>query len=172
MKRNAQRSLLCAVVVALVALAACARDEETQIANATQVKLAPVPNAPACVTAAPEHGDPSKGASTMLVKFTSGCTVPMHWHTPNEEVMMVSGSAKLQMQDGATSTLDKGGFARLPAKHPHQFTCITACTTFLVSDGVFDVHYVDRSGNEISADQALASTKPSAKVSHNKKKGM
>ena len=169
MRQRSCLLLLCAV--ALMALPACAHGQDTQIATVSQVKLGPVPNAPACVTAAPEHGDPSKGASTMLVKFTSGCTVPMHWHTPNEEVMMVSGSAKLQMQDGTTSTLEKGGFARLPAKHLHQFTCVAACTTFLVSDGVFDVHYVDKSGNEVPMEQALASTKTSAK-NPGKRKGM
>jgi quercetin dioxygenase-like cupin family protein len=172
MKRNAHGVLLCASAIAFMVLPAWAHgSDETQIANASQLKLGPVPNAPACVTAASEHGDPSKGASTMLLKFTSGCTVPMHWHTPNEEVMMVSGSAKLQLPDGTTLMLEKGGFARLPAKHPHQFACVTACTTFLVSDGVFDVHYVDNNGNEIPAEQALSTTKPSAKIP-GKKKGM
>jgi quercetin dioxygenase-like cupin family protein len=104
------------------------------------------------------------GPFTLLLKFTSGCSVPMHWHTPTEEVMMISGSAKLQMQDGTASTLERRGFVHIPPRHPHQFTCVIACTAFLAVDGVFDLHYIDKSGKEIPAEQALGATKAPARA--------
>lgn len=164
MKRNTQWFLLAAVATAILVLPAWPQADETHSANASQMKFGPVPNSPACLTAAPEHGDPSKGPSTLLLRFSSGCAVPMHWHTPTEEVLMVSGSAKMQTQDGKVSMLERGGFVHVPAKHPHQFTCVTACTAFLVSDGVFDIHYIDKSGKEIPAEQALGATKAPAKA--------
>ena len=166
MKRNTQWFLLVAVAAVILALPAWAQGgDETHIANSSQLKFGPGPSLPSCLTMAPEHGDPSKGAFTLLLKFTSGCTVPMHWHTSAEELMLVSGSGKMQMQDGKTSPVDRGGFVYIPSKHSHAFTCVTACTAFLSGDGAFDIHYVDKSGNEIPAEQALSATKPAAKKS-------
>jgi len=161
MKYHTQWFVSFAITAVILALPAWAQGgDETHVSSSSQLKFGPVPNSPACVTAAAEHGDPSKGPSTLLLKFTSGCAIPMHWHTPTEQLMMVSGSARMQTQDGTASTLERGGFVHIPPKHPHQFTCVTACTAFLVSDGVFDIHYIDKSGKEIPAEQALGATKP------------
>jgi quercetin dioxygenase-like cupin family protein len=161
MKPNTRPFVLFAFALGLAALPAWAQgSDETHIANASQLKYGGAPYLPACLTMAPEHGDPSKGAFTLMLKFTSGCTVPMHWHTSGEELMLVSGSGKMQMQDGTSSTVDRGGFVYIPPKHQHAFTCATACTAFLSADGAFDIHYVDKSGNEIPADQALSTNKP------------
>jgi hypothetical protein len=35
------------------------------------------------------------------------------------------------------------------------FRCTASCTFFITTDGAFDIHYVDASGNEIPVDQAL-----------------
>jgi len=119
-------------------------------------KLASMPGLPACVTMAVESGDPAKGASVIVFKATAGCTIPWHWHTPVEQVMIVSGSAKVEMKGGSTAVLGPGGFAMMPGKHVHQFTCPTACTAFVASDLAFDIHYVDAAGKEIPPDTALA----------------
>ena len=126
-------------------------------------KLAPLPGLPACVTAAVEGGDPSKGASVIVFRGASGCLIPWHWHTPTERVMIVSGSAKVEMKDSGTSAvLGPGGYAEMPSKHVHQFTCATACSAFVASDAAFDIHYVDSSGTEMPAEKALAE-KPAGK---------
>jgi quercetin dioxygenase-like cupin family protein len=119
-------------------------------------KFAPLPGLPACATLAVESGDPSKGASVILLKGPAGCVIPWHWHTPTEQVMIVSGSAKVGMKDsGQTSSLGPGGFAMMPSKHVHQFTCASACSAFVSSDTAFDIHYVDAKGGEISPEAAL-----------------
>jgi quercetin dioxygenase-like cupin family protein len=163
--------MLLVAAVELVALCAVAQGgDETHVANSAQLTFGSAPYLPSCLTLAPEHGDPSKGAFTLLLKFTSGCSVPMHWHTSAEELMLVSGSGKMQTQDGKISTVDRGGFAYIPAKHQHAFTCATACTAFLSGAGAFDIHYVDKSGNEIPPEQALRASQASAKAPA--KKGM
>ena len=167
MKQISHQFLLSAVALAVLALGAWAQGgDETHIANSGQLKFGPGPNLPSCLTMAVEHGDPSKGAFTLLLKFTSGCRVPMHWHTSAEELMLVSGYGKMQMQDGTSSTVDRGGFVYVPPKHQHAFTCATACTAFLSGDAAFDIHYVDKSGKEIPAEQALGAPKalPKKKV--------
>jgi hypothetical protein len=48
--------------------------------------------------------DPSKGPSVIAFKGAAGCLIPWHWHTPTEQVMIVSGSMKLEMKDGRSDS--------------------------------------------------------------------
>ena len=123
-------------------------------------KLAPMAGLPSCVTMAVESGDPSKGPSVIVFKGTAGCSIPWHWHTPAEHVMIVTGSAKVEMKDtGKTAVLGPGGYAMMPSKHVHQFTCTSACSAFVSSDAAFDIHYVNSAGTEIPPDSALTKNK-------------
>jgi quercetin dioxygenase-like cupin family protein len=123
-------------------------------------KFAPLPGLPACATLAVESGDPSKGPSVILLKGPAGCVIPWHWHTPAEQIMMVSGSAKVEMRDaGKASSLGPGGYAMMPSKHVHQFTCSSACAAFVSSDAAFDIHYVDAKGSEIPLEAASSKKK-------------
>jgi len=118
-------------------------------------KFTNMPGVPTCMKIAVQRGDPSKGASTLLLKFTPGCVVPWHWHTAGEHLIVVSGSGKLEMKDGKPAVTKAGDYAYLPGKSVHQFTATTAVTMFDMPDGAFDIHYVDASGTEIPPDQAL-----------------
>jgi len=111
------------------------------------------------VSMAVESGDPSKGPSVIVFKGTAGCKIPWHWHTPNEHVMIVSGSAKVEMKGGSSAILGAGGYAMMPSKHVHQFTCATACAAFVNSDAAFDIHYQDANGKEIPPEAALGKKK-------------
>ena len=115
----------------------------------------PIPGLPSCMTGAVQSGDPAKGPSVMLGKGAAGCLIPWHWHTPTEQVMLVSGSARLEMKGGKSEQLGPGSYAMLPGKHIHQFTCTSACTLFVSSDAAFDIHYVDANGKEIPAEKVL-----------------
>lgn len=134
-------------------------DEMGVLRNLSEHKLAPMAGMPSCVTMAVESGDPTKGPSVIVFKGTAGCTIPWHWHTPVEHVMMVSGAAKVEMKGGSSSILGPGGYAMMPSKHVHRFTCTKACSAFVSSDAPFDIHYLDDGGKEISPDVALAKKK-------------
>jgi len=135
-------------------------DEMGVLRKMAENKLEPMAGLPQCVTMAVESGDPSKGASVIVFKGTAGCLIPWHWHTPTEHVMIVTGSAKVEMKDGGkTAVLGPGGYAMMPSKHVHQFGCTSACSAFVSSDAAFDIHYVDASGGEISPDAALTKKK-------------
>lgn len=69
--------------------------------------------------------------------------------------MIVSGAAKVGMKDGKPVTAHSGDYLLMPEKNVHQFTCVAACTFFIVPSGAFDIHYVDKDGKEISPDEAL-----------------
>jgi quercetin dioxygenase-like cupin family protein len=148
------------LVAVIVACLSIARAEDMGVLRKmSENKMAPLPGMPSCVVMAVESGDPSKGPSVIVFKGTAGCTIPWHWHTPTEQVMIISGSAKVEMKGGTAATLGPGGYAMMPSKHVHQFTCATACSAFVNSDGAFDIRYVDASGKEISPEVALAKGK-------------
>ena len=120
------------------------------------------PALPSCVTIAVQDGNPGNGPSIILLKVKAGCVIPWHWHTPNERLIIVSGSAKGEMKDMEALMLKPGDFVLLPAKGIHQFTALTEVQLFDLSDVAFDIHYVDSTGKEIPVDVALKSEHPAA----------
>lgn len=127
--------------------------------NLAEMKFGPVPGMPTCATGSVQNGDPGKGPSIIAAKSSAGCTIPWHWHTPNEHLVMVSGTARLETKDGKPMTLRAGGFAMMPSKHVHQFRCTSACMLYVYSDAAYDIHYVDKEGKEIPPDDALKAVK-------------
>lgn len=131
--------------------------------NLPELKFAPVAGLPTCVQIAIESGDPAQGAFVALAKAKAGCTVPWHWHTAGEQLMIVEGTARVQMKDmGKPVALRPGGFAMMPSHHIHEFRCTEACTFFLYSDQKFDIHYVDPQGKELRPEEALKAVNETA----------
>jgi len=141
--------------VSALSCAAQSNNPQPKVENASDMKFVAFPNVPTCFTGAVEHGDPSSGPSTFLVKGAKGCEVPMHFHTPTEQVVMVSGMGRMEMKGDQPRIMKAGAFAIAPPRHAHQFTCISACQFYVISDGAFDIHYVDNTGNEIPFEQAV-----------------
>jgi quercetin dioxygenase-like cupin family protein len=160
MKLRLWIALLAVASVAAWPVAGAPGADQVVTNNAATMKFVNFPGFPTCATGAVESGDPEHGPSVVIyMKAAAGCTVPWHWHTPNEHVMMVSGVGKLEMKDAKPVVLRAGGYALLPSHHVHQFSCAGPCTAFVSADGIFDIHYVDKDGKEISPEQALGSAK-------------
>jgi quercetin dioxygenase-like cupin family protein len=130
--------------------------------NVSDIKFGAFPGMPTCSSGAVLSGDPAKGSSIILARAKPGCVFPWHWHTPSEHIMMVSGSARVEMKDAKPMTLKAGGFAVMPSHHVHQFDCTKACMLYVYSDAAFDMHYVDAKGQEIPPDEALKNVKETA----------
>lgn len=158
-------SLLALLACALIMPLAAQGPDQMPYAAMASSKFVTLPVLPSCMTISAQRGDPMKGAAVLLLKFKSGCVVPWHWHTANENLMMVSGNGKSEMSGGA-HTMAMGDYLYLAGRQVHQFTCISSCVVFDVIDGAFDIHYVDKDGNEIPVEQAL---KPTAKPATAKK---
>ena len=89
----------------LLCLSFAHADDVAVLRKLAENKFAPLPVLPSCLTAAVESGDPAKGAFVLVFKATPGCVIPWHWHTGAEHVMIVSGSAKVEMKDGGKTAL-------------------------------------------------------------------
>lgn len=164
--RLAACCLLSVVFLTGLALHARAEDKMVYAGKATS-KFVNFPGLPTCLMGSVQNGDPSKEASVILAKAPAGCAVPWHWHTASEQLMIVSGSAKVAMKDGKPASVHSGDYLALPGNNVHQFTCVAACTFFIAPSGAFDIHYVDKEGKEISPEEALKS-----KMKAPMKKGM
>jgi quercetin dioxygenase-like cupin family protein len=132
-----------------------AQDNAMAYGTPAKSKFVNMPNLPECVKVAVERGDPSKGPSVLLLKFEPGCTIPWHWHTAGETLIIVRGTGKMQMKDGQPMPAGAGDFVFLPGKNVHTFRSSSAVLLYDLPDGAFDIHYVDKSGNEISFGDAI-----------------
>ncbi|MBI3902900.1 MAG: cupin domain-containing protein [Nitrosomonadales bacterium] len=130
--------------------------------NMSEMKFGELPGLPTCAQGSVQSGDPGKGPSIILAKLTRGCTIPWHWHTATENVMLAGGAGRLEMKDGKPHTLKAGGFAMLPSHHIHQFHCENNCALFIYSDAAFDIHYVNAKGSEFPPGEALQAVKEKA----------
>lgn len=130
------------------------------LASPTTAQFGTLPVLPDCMQLSVQRGDPNTGPSIVLLKVSAGCAVPWHWHSFTEELMMVSGQARLQMKGQEPVVLEAGGYAFLPARHIHRFTSVGACVFYLAIEGPFDINYVDEAGNVIPIEQALPGKAP------------
>jgi len=95
-----------------------------------------------CLSSAIEAGNPATGPSTLILKAPSGCVVPWHSHTAQEQVLMISGTILAEMTGLPATTLGPGGFAAMAGGMAHQFTCQdTACLMFVTFDGAYDIYW-------------------------------
>ncbi len=75
------------------------------------------------------------GGMELLVRFPGGHVIAPHWHEANERIIVLEG--QLTAKRGAASTvLETGGFAFLPAKEVQRLSCTstTRCTFYLAWD--------------------------------------
>jgi quercetin dioxygenase-like cupin family protein len=97
-----------------------------------------------CLTSALENGDPNTGASTFILKALPDCVVPWHYHTSEEQAMVVRGEVLTEMEGMAATMLGAGGFAMMPSKVKHQFLCQSKgeCLLFVSFDRTYDISWV------------------------------
>ena len=153
------------VLLGLTSLVAAQEMSHMGVVSPPTAKFGSMAGLPSCMTLSVLHGDPTKGASVILLKFAPGCSVPWHWHTANETLVMVAGTGSAQMQDGQPMAMRAGDYLYLPAKGIHRFSAKSAVYMYDMPDGAFDIHYVDAAGKEIPPEQALAAqikVKPAA----------
>lgn len=123
----------------LVPLAAGAKDSGKAVfAPAGDLKWSDIPNRPG-VQIAPVQGNPNKGAARFFVKLPGNADVPLHHHTADHHVAVVSGT--MVFNDGQDHTLPAGSYFSFTGKKQHTTKCTdtAGCTLFVDSKGKWDV---------------------------------
>ena len=100
-----------------------------------------------CLHGVVENGNPETGPSTFLLKASAGCVVKPHYHTAEEQLIVVKGDVSTGMQGMKDTVLGAGGFAMMPGKVTHWFTCTKeskdGCLMFVTFDRKYDIVWVD-----------------------------
>jgi quercetin dioxygenase-like cupin family protein len=96
-----------------------------------------------CLQSAIESGDPTTGRSTLILKAFPGCVVPWHFHTAEEQLIVINGAVLAEMADHRPTRLGPGGFAIMGSRMPHQFTCQakSACLMVVAFDRAYDIFW-------------------------------
>ncbi len=98
-----------------------------------------------CLKSALENGDPDTGPSTFLLQAPAGCRVAAHYHTAEEQLIVIRGRVSTGMKGMRSAILDAGGFAVMPAKAVHWFSCAgkEACLMAVTFNQKYDIVWVD-----------------------------
>lgn len=121
---RSMRSVLWASLVLLSPLTLAAEPPLAFAFEDTQLKWGPCPDLfPLGCEIAVLHGDPAKENADVFFKVPAGYTIPRHWHTSAERMVLVSGELKVTFEGQPTTTLRPGMYAYGPAKLPHEAVC-------------------------------------------------
>jgi quercetin dioxygenase-like cupin family protein len=132
-----------AILMACIGGAAVGADDPAgDIKPLTSMKFEPDQDVK-CLMSAIETGDPKTGRSTLILKAPSGCVVPWHSHTAEEQLIVITGNVISEMLDHTPTRLRPGGFAVMGSRMPHQFTCFArrGCLMIVTFNGPYDIFW-------------------------------
>jgi len=86
------------------------------------------------------HGDPARENADIFFKVPADFTVPRHWHTSAERMVLVSGEMRVTYDGQETATLKAGMYAYGPAELPHEAHCAAGapCVLFIAFEAPVD----------------------------------
>lgn len=137
-------SLLCSLgLVGSFAYAQAPAQEQavTWTAGDPQLKWGPCPPfLPKGCGIAVLHGDPAKDNVDVFLKLPAKSTLPLHFHTSAERMVLVAGELNVTYDGQKTALLRPGTYAYGPAKRPHKGFCASTvpCVLFIAFESPLD----------------------------------
>ena len=91
------------------------------------------------------HGDPARANVDIFFKVPAKASIPRHWHTSAERMVLVSGELHVTYDGHKTAVLKPGSYAYGPAKLPHKADCKSAgpCILFIAFESPLDAVQAD-----------------------------
>lgn len=135
--------LACSCLLVVITLSAQALKSESRagiVRQLSEVRF-PAGEGPDCLQFFLENGEMKTGPSTAIMKAKMNCVVPPHYHTAEEQLIIVKGNVSTGMEGMQDTVLGPGGFAMMPSKVPHWFTCTgkEECLMFVTFDRAYDI---------------------------------
>ena len=112
---------------------------------AEDIKWETPKDAPPGMMVASLWGDMSKkGPYGALVKFPAGAKIPLHYHSNDAKVIVISGSMTIAPEGGAEKTYGQGSYLTPLGGSKHTTSIGDAgCTAFQEGSGPFDTKMVE-----------------------------
>lgn len=91
------------------------------------------------------HGDPARPNVDIFFKVPANASIPRHWHTSAERMVLVSGQLHVTYDGHKTVVLKPGSYAYGPAKLAHRADCKSAgpCILFIAFESPLDAVQAD-----------------------------
>ena len=121
----------------------------TQTADDVQLKWGPCPPfLPNGCAIAVLHGDPAKDNVDVFFKVPAKSTIPIHWHTSAERMVLVAGELHVTYDGQKMVILKPGTYAYGPAKRTHSGFCASSdpCVLFIAFESPLDAFPVEDKG--------------------------
>jgi quercetin dioxygenase-like cupin family protein len=121
----------------------------TWTAADTQLKWGPCPPfMPKGCGVAVLHGDPAKDNVDVFLKLPAKSSIPLHWHTSAERMVLVAGELQVTYEGQKMAVLKPGTYAYGPARRPHEGICVSAvpCVLFIAFESPPDAVPVESTG--------------------------
>jgi quercetin dioxygenase-like cupin family protein len=111
---------------------------------AGDLKFEPLAGAPPGPTLAKLWGDPAKGAYGAIEKFPAGFSAPLHTHSADHKIVILSGTWIHGEEGKPEVRLGPGSYLFQPANQKHSTACDAAseCVFFIESNRKFDIKIV------------------------------
>lgn len=86
------------------------------------------------------HGDPSKMNADVLLRIPAKATMPSHWHTSAERMILISGELHVSYEGQDRVILKAGSYAYGPPKLRHDAVCVSdvPCVLFIAFESPVD----------------------------------
>jgi len=109
------------------------------------LKWTDVEGAPPGVKGVDLFGDPTKGAFGALQKFPAGFSAPLHTHSADLRIVVVSGTVIHGPEGKPEVRMTAGSYLYLPSTYRHTTGCDKAseCVFFIEGNRKFDVKMVE-----------------------------
>lgn len=88
------------------------------------------------------HGDPAQPNADVFFRIPAQATIPNHWHSSAERMVLVEGVLQVSYAGQAPVTLRPGSYAYGPPKASHSAVCrsVSPCVLFIAFEGPVDAH--------------------------------
>lgn len=86
------------------------------------------------------HGNPAKDNVDVFLRVPAKSTLPLHWHTSAERMVLIAGELHVAYDGQKTAVLRPGTYAYGPPKQPHKGFCASAvaCVLFIAFESPLD----------------------------------
>jgi quercetin dioxygenase-like cupin family protein len=144
LSRKVVGSLLAALAAGSLAAQPAAKkpaaaESKAVLVAAEDLKWVDVPGTP--VKMATVKGDSQKGAHAAFLKLPAGFSAPLHSHTADHHVVVVSGTLTLTPEGGTAKKLGPGSWFEFTGKKKHTTACDAGadCLLFSVASAAWDL---------------------------------
>ncbi len=123
-------------------------DKDIVAVKASAIKWEKPDGAPEGIMISHLTGESSASPFVDMMKFAGGTRVPLHYHTANHIVTVVSGTLIIgkegQPDEAAGMEVGPGGYFRLTGKAPHWTMAKEDTVVVISGDKKNDTHFLDK----------------------------